>query len=63
MPSSLELFHAVEKHIKEKYAAEVTVLDKSTLPQGFIVVYAKKDGKTEGYNVKLSDLEDQPPPS
>lgn len=63
MPSSLELFHAAEKYIKDKYGAEVTALDKSTMPQGFIVVYAKKDGKTQGYNVKLSDLEDQPSPS
>ena len=62
MSTSVELFHAAEKHIKEKYDAEVTVIDKTTMPQGFVVVYAKKDGKTTGYNVKLTDL-GQPKPS
>ena len=61
---SLELFHAVTRHIKEKYDAEVTAMDMNTRPMGFVTAYARhKDGKVEGYNVKLSDLEDQPQPS
>ncbi len=58
---SLELFHAVEKYVMDTYEAEVTAVDTNTRSMGFVTAYAKhKDGRVEGYNVKLSDLEDQP---